>query len=86
MDADTSKKIAFPMIGCGAVLVLISILAFFFGAFHVFLDPRGAISADEALPAMIGGGCCGMSSLVIVVVSVFLLVRSRKREETPSEE
>ena len=52
MDADTSKKIAFPLIGCGAIFVLISILAFFFGAFHVFLDPRGAISADEALPAM----------------------------------
>ena len=85
MDADTSKKISFPLIGCGGFLVLLSILTFLFGAFHVFLDPGGAISDDEAIPAMVGGGCCGMSSFVIVIVGVFLLVRSQKSEEKPIE-
>ena len=86
MDADTSKKISFPLIGCGGLLLLSSIMTFLFCAFHVFIDPGGAISDDEALPAMLGGGCCGMSSLLIVGVGIFLFVRSRKREENLSKE
>ncbi len=63
--------------GCGAFLALVTGAVGLFGAFHVFLDPRGAISADEAMPALIGGGCCSCSSVVIAAVGIFLVVRAK---------
>lgn len=73
--------------GCGGLLTLITAAVGLFGAFHVILDPRGKISGDEALPAMIGGGCCSFMSLAIAVVGIVLVVRSRsaaKDEPPPS--
>lgn len=65
--------------GCGGLLVLLSTLAAMFFAFHVFVDPRGAISDDEAMPGMLGGCCCSMSSLLILGLGVFLAVRAKKQ-------
>lgn len=65
--------------GCGGLLVLLSMLVATFFAFHVFIDPRGGISDDEALPGMLGGCCCSMSSLLILGLGVFLAVRAKKQ-------
>jgi hypothetical protein len=43
-----------------------------FSAYHVLIDPRGAISDDEALPFMISGGVCSFFSILIVVLGIFL--------------
>ncbi len=64
--------------GCGGLLLLLSMAVAAFGAFHVFLDPRGKISADEAAPALGGGCCCMLGSVVIVALGVFLAVRAKK--------
>jgi hypothetical protein len=64
--------------GCGCMLVLLSMAVTAFGAFHVFLDQGGKISGDEALPALGGGVCCGVSSLLIVGLGVFLVLQAKK--------
>ena len=64
--------------GCGCLLALISMAVAAFGAFHVFLDKGGKISADEAAPALGGGVCCGFSSLLIVGLGVGLVVMAKK--------
>lgn len=63
--------------GCGGLLTLITAAVGLFGAFHVFLDPRGKISRDEAMPALLGGGCCSFMSLAIAVIGIVLVVRAR---------
>lgn len=65
--------------GCGGLLLLSSLLTATFFAFHVFVDPRGAISDDEALPGMLGGCCCSMTSLLILGLGVFFAVRASKK-------
>ena len=82
MDAETSKKISLPLLGCGGILLIFSMMSALFGAFHVIIDPGGAVSDDEALPAMLGGGCCSFVSLLLVGVGIFLFIRSRK-SDTP---
>ncbi len=49
------SKVFGCMGGCGAALVLVCGLIMMFCAYHVFLDPRGAISKSEAMPGMLGG-------------------------------
>ncbi len=70
--------------GCGCLLALVCVLVGLFGAFHVVLDPRGAISDEEAMPALIGGVCCTLPSLVIFGAGVFLAMRARKAAEAPT--
>ena len=65
--------------GCGGLLLLSSLMMAAFFAFHVFVDPRGAISDDEAAPGMLAGCCCSMSSLMILAVGVFFAVRANKK-------
>ena len=86
MDAETSKKISFPLIGCGGILFFLSILVALFGAFHVFIDQGGAISADEAVPALLGGACCSFPAFALVVGGVFLFVRARQAEQKEPEQ
>lgn len=86
MDTETSKKVSIPLIGCGGLLFFVSILVALFGAFHVFFDPRGAISADEALPALLGGACCSFPAFVLIVAGIFLFWRSRQVEQTEPEQ
>ena len=80
-----SSQAGWVATGCGGCLALLTGGVGLFGAFHVFLDPRGRISADEALPALIGGGCCSFTSLAIAVVGVVVAVRAKAAaaEEQP---
>jgi len=51
-----------------------------FSAFHVFIDPRGAISANEALPFMIAGFVLSFFLLVGLVASaVFYRMKISKK-------
>jgi hypothetical protein len=76
MDQKTGGMIG---AGCGALLLFASFAMAMFFAFHVFVDPRGAISADEAAPGMLAGCCCSMMSLLILGAGVFAAVRAGKR-------
>lgn len=63
------------MLGCGALLLLACTASCLFWGFHVFLDPRGAISDDEAMPGMLGSMFCTMVSVALAVVGAFLTFR-----------
>lgn len=78
-----SSQAGWVATGCGALLALITGAVGLFGAFHVFIDPRGKISRDEAFPALLGGGCCSFMSLAIAVVGIVLVMRAKG---APAEE
>jgi hypothetical protein len=63
------------MIGCGALLLGLCGLAVLFFGFHVFIDPRGGISDDEAMPGFLGGILCGFVNFLVVAVGIFLATR-----------
>ncbi len=69
---NTGPKVA---IGCGGILLFFAFCAAAFGAFHVFVDPHGHISADEAMPALIGGVLCMLVDFLIIVAGIALLMR-----------
>ena len=71
--------------GCGCLLTLMAMAVGAFGAFHVFIDPRGKISADEAAPALGGGLCCGVLSLLIFAVGIFLAMQAKKKAAAAAE-
>jgi hypothetical protein len=71
---DTGPKVA---VGCGALLLFLAFCVTAFGAFHVFLDRGGAISADEAMPALLGGGMCMFVDVLIVAIGAVMLARGR---------
>ena len=75
----SNPTVGYGISACGCLLTLTAAAVGAFGAFHVFLDPRGAISADEAAPALGGGVCCGLLSLLIVVGGVFLAMQAKKK-------
>jgi len=43
-----------------------------FCAFHVFIDPRGAISRSEAMPGFLAGGFFSFIFLVVMVIGIVL--------------
>jgi len=63
------------MIGCGALLLGLCGLAVLFFGFHVFIDPRGGISDDEAMPGFLGGILCGFVNFFVIAVGIFLATR-----------
>jgi len=65
--------------GCGCLLTLTALAVAAFGAFHVFIDPRGAISADEAAPALGSGVCCALGSVLIFGVGLFVAMQAKKK-------
>ncbi len=75
----SSPNLGYGVSACGCLLTLVAAAVGAFGAFHVFLDPRGKISADEAAPALAGGLCCGFMSLLIAGVGVFLAMQAKKK-------
>ena len=79
-----SPKVGYAVTGCGCFLALVAVGVALFGAFHVILDPRGAISDDEAMPALLGGGCCAFPSLLIAGLGVFLALRAKKAAAAPA--
>ena len=80
-----NPTVGYAVSGCGCLLTLICMAVAAFGAFHVFLDPRGAISADEAAPALGGGVCCAFPSLIFVGVGIFLAMQAKKATDEPGE-
>lgn len=62
-------------VGCGSLLLFLAFCVSAFGAFHVFVDPHGAISADEAMPALAGGVLCMFVDVIIVGVGIALWMR-----------
>lgn len=59
-----------PLLGCGGVLLVASFLMTAFCAFHVFVDPKGAISKREAEPFfVIGLILCVVSAVVVAIGS-----------------
>jgi hypothetical protein len=65
----TAGKVA---LGCGGLLFLISVGVTLFCAFHVFIDPRGAISRSEAMPGFLAGGFFSFIFLVVMVIGAVL--------------
>lgn len=53
----------------GRILLAIGVLVGGFGAFHVFLDKGGKISAREALPALYIGVAIAIVGLLLVVIA-----------------
>lgn len=70
--AGAGPKVA---VGCGSILLFLAFCVAAFGAFHVFVDPHGHISADEAMPALIGGVLCMFVNFVIVAIGGALWAR-----------
>ncbi len=64
------------VLGCGGLLLLVSLGVTLFCAFHVFIDPRGAISRNEAMPGFLAGGFFSFISVVVMIVGA--IVNSRK--------
>ncbi len=81
-----SPKVGYAVTGCGCFLALVAVGVALFGAFHVFIDPRGAISADEAAPALGGGLCCAFPSLIIAGLGVFLAMQAKKKAAAAAED
>ena len=63
--AKTGGKV---MLGCGGLLLLLALSVTLFCAYHVFLDPRGAISAREAMPGFLAGSFFVFISIVVLLV------------------
>lgn len=70
-------KVGYGLAGCGCLLALLTAGVGLFGAFHFFIDPRGAISGDEAAPAM-GAFCCTFVGLAMAGAGIFLAMRAQK--------
>jgi hypothetical protein len=67
-------KVGYGLAGCGCLLALVTAGVGLFGAFHFFIDPDGAISGDEAAPAM-GAFCCTFVGLALAGAGIFLATR-----------
>lgn len=65
-------------VGCGSILLFLAFCVSAFGAFHVFVDPHGHVSADEAMPALLGGVLCMFVDFVIVAVGIGLWIRGNQ--------
>ncbi|HJL18765.1 MAG TPA: hypothetical protein RMH99_24095 [Sandaracinaceae bacterium LLY-WYZ-13_1] len=65
------------MIGCGGLLLVLSLAVTLFSAFHVLIDPRGNISDEEAMPSMLGGILCLLVSVTLAGVGAVLAVRKK---------
>lgn len=73
MDRKTG---GFLSLGCGGLLALVALgLTAFFG-FHVFLDPGGHISDDEAAAGLAAGLCTLVPALGMLVAGAMMAFRS----------
>lgn len=71
-------KVGWGVAGCGLILAALCFLGFLFWAFHTWVEPGGAISADEAFPGVLGSCCCGIISAAIAAGGVFFALRAKK--------
>jgi len=77
-------KIGWGMTGCGALLVFVFFISFLFWGFNVWIEPGGAISADEALPGVFGSCCCVFIGMALAGAGVFLALKAKKDAAPPS--
>lgn len=66
------------VLGCGCSLLFVAMCVTLFSAFHVFIDPRGAISRREAMPFFLIGIVVLLLSFAITGVGAFLASRKPK--------
>lgn len=76
-------KLGWGAAGCGLILALICFAGFLFTGFHTFVEPGGAISADEAGPFVGVSCCCGFISVLIAGAGIFLAMKAKKEAEQP---
>ena len=81
-----SPAVGYGISGCGCLLSLIGMAVATFGGYHVFLDPGGRISGDEAAPALLGGSFCSLSSVLIVAVGLVLVLVAKRAQQAPIPE
>jgi hypothetical protein len=78
MNAKTGSGIA---IGCGSVLLFLAFCTAAFFGYHVFVDRGGAISANEAMPGLLGGVCCMAIDFVMIVTGIVVFLRARSQPQ-----
>jgi hypothetical protein len=64
-------------------LLLSGLFLIIFGV--IVATSNGRISGDEAVPGFIGGGCCCFLSLVVAVVGLIFVLKSRKAPSAPAD-
>ena len=72
-------KLGYGAAGCGLVLVAMCFVSFLFWGFNTWVEPGGAISADEAFPGVLGSCCCGFISLLIAVGGGAMAMSAKKK-------
>lgn len=68
----------------GILFFLLSMLVTLFFGFHTFIDPRGAISGDEAAPGFGAGCCCAFMSFAIAAGGFGAAYAAGRKEEDAS--
>lgn len=74
-QSGSGKTAGKVMLGCGGLLLLVALGVTLFCAFHVFLDPRGAISRSEAMPGLLAGSFFDFIALVVLIVGGVLAAK-----------
>ncbi len=70
-------KIGWGMTGCGALIALLCFISFLFWGFNVWIEPGGAISADEAFPGVLSSCCCMLVGLVFAGAGVLVALKAK---------
>lgn len=84
--AEGGSKVGIALLGCGGILVLLSLLSSAFWGFHTFIDPRGAISGDEAAPGFLGSCCCFFVSMAIAVGGGVAMASAKKKAAAAAQQ
>ena len=76
-------KIGWGAAGCGFVLFFLCSVSFLFWGFNTWIEPGGAISADEAFPGVLGSCCCGFIALAITAGGAIFALKMKKDAAAP---
>ena len=79
------KQMGMGAAGCGGLLAFLCLVSFCFWAFNVWVEPGGAISADEAFPGVLSSCCCGFISILIAGAGVFLFIKGKNEAQSPEQ-
>jgi len=60
------------VLGCGGLLFVFALLDTLFCGFHVFIDPRGAISRSEAMPGFLAGMVFMFFGFIAIIAGFFI--------------
>ena len=73
----------------GKVVLIIGILGIILGAVVAAIclilvaTQGGRVAFDEVLPVILGSGCCSSLALVVAVVGVILVLKDKKKPNSP---